>query len=180
MRASCAHQPLVGSPLPGQDAVAPDVWRSCKRSSRHSFRDPAGAPARPEDRPSLSPLDCAAWVSSMVRLDASARAVENDNGLLTCALGARSTARAASCAGGKPASSTSHITQKWARFGPHWPLVGLGGESLLAQRCGGSAASCRWSLSSSRGPLFDGFGRLPGNLRPFSPLRSIRRRARAA
>lgn len=112
----------------------------------------------------------AARVFSMVRLDASARVVAWDNDLLACALVARSTARAASCAGGKPASTTSHITLEWVRFGPHWPSVRLGGEPLLAGRCGVSAASCRWSLFSSQGLLFDGFGRLAGSLRPFSPL----------
>ena len=137
MRA-CAHQPLVGSPLPGQGAVAPDVWPTLSRWPGNRFRDPAGAPARPEDRPSLSPQDRAARVFSMVRLDASARVVASTTACSPARF-ARAAPRVAPRAWGESPRRQRHASPRsGSGLGPigPWSICG-------ARRCSPGARGSR-------------------------------------
>lgn len=129
MRA-CAHQPLVGSPLPGQGAVAPDVWPTLSRWPGNRFRDPAGAPARPEDRPSLSPQDRAARVFSMVH---RTRVLTLSHETTACspARFARATPRVAPRAWGESPRRRRHTSP---RSGSGWAPLALG-RFLGARRC---------------------------------------------
>ena len=132
MRACRAHQPLVGSPLPGQGAVTPDIWATLTRWPGNRVRDPAGAPARPEDRPSRSPRDRAARVFSMVH---RTRVLALSHGTTACspARFARAAPRVAPRAWGESTRRQRH-TSPWNGYG--WAPLAPGqiGWRVVARR----------------------------------------------